>query len=169
MFRCVANPGRRSVYSFHVLVSKRYIFLGAISLEGTNADSDRGHVYFSGRPLCAETSGGSTTWDINASNVVCRMLGFPGATSTLSVDGCPYGGCPNGIPFGFSGFKCIGNETHILECPHDETVPSNCGSSGATSGNLDIIGVECAPSVTTTTTPSTTTTTTLSGRITFSI
>ena len=117
---------------------------GAITLEGTNANSDRGHVYFSGRPLCAETTGGSTTWDINASNVVCRMLGFPGASSTLSVDGCTYGGCPDGVAFGFSGFKCTGNEAHILECPHDETVPSNCGSSGATGGSQnDIIGVQC--------------------------
>ena len=141
-------------------------------MEGTNANSDRGHVYFSGRPLCAETTDGSTTWDINASNVVCRMLGFPGASSTLSVDGCTYGGCPDGVAFGFSGFKCTGNEAHILECPHDETVPSNCGSSGATGGSQnDIIGVECAPSVTTTTTPSTTTTTTTTppGRIEFSV
>ena len=117
---------------------------GAITLEGTNSNSDRGHVYFSGRPLCAETTGGSTTWDINASNVICRMLGFPGASSTLSVDGCTYGGCPDGVAFGFSGFKCTGNEAHILECPHDETVPGNCGSGGATGGSQnDIIGVQC--------------------------
>ena len=112
-------------------------------MEGTNADSDRGHVFLGGRPLCAETSDRSTTWDINASNVVCRMLGFV-ATSTFSVDGCTFGGCPDNVPFGLSGFKCTGNETHILECPHDANVPENCGYSGVTGGRQhDIVAVVC--------------------------
>ena len=117
-------------------------------MEGPTAGPDRGHVYFNGRPLCAETHAGSaTTWDINASNVVCRMLGFSSATSTLSTDGCPYGGCPTEtVPFAMSGFKCSGSETHITECPHDESVPSNCGSGGLTNNGADsndIIGIVC--------------------------
>ena len=116
-------------------------------MEGTNADSDRGHVYFSGRPLCAETTGGSTTWDINASNVVCRMLGFSSTTTSPSTDGCPYTSCPVGIAYAMSGFKCTGSETHIIDCPHDQAIPDHCGTNGETNGNgassNDIVGIEC--------------------------
>merc|ERR1712062_583492 len=88
---------------------------------------------------------------INASNVVCRMLGFSSATSTLSTDGCPYGGCPTeAVPFAMSGFRCSGSETHITECPHDESVPSNCGSGGLTNNGADsndIIGIVCTGTV----------------------
>ena len=117
---------------------------GAITLEGSNAGVDRGHVYYGGRPLCAEGNDGSTTWDIKASNVVCKMLGFSSA-STFTWDGCTYGGCPDGASFALSGFNCTGTEEHILDCPHDKTIPSNCGASGATGGSQnDIIGVECS-------------------------
>ena len=112
-------------------------------MEGTNADSDRGHVYFSGRPLCAETSGGSTTWDINASNVVCKMLGFSNA-STFTTDGCTYGGCSAGIPFALSGIECSGSEAHITDCPLDKTIPNGCGTGGVTNTRDDFVGVECS-------------------------
>ena len=116
---------------------------GDITLEGANAGVDRGHVYFNGRPLCAEGGNRTTTWDINASNVVCKMLGFSGA-STFTTDGCTYGGCPEGVPFALSGFRCTGNEAHILKCPRDQTIPSNCGQSGTTGQyHHDFVGVEC--------------------------
>merc|ERR1712037_103720 len=122
-----------------------YAPLQIITLEGSTAGPDRGHVYYQGRPLCAEDASGGTTWNIQAAKVICRMLGFSGA-SQFSEDSCPYGDCPpKGIPFAMSGFKCTGSETHIVDCPHDPTVPDNCGDSGVTSGgNTDIVGVECA-------------------------
>ena len=114
---------------------------------GPDASSGRGHVYYNGRPLCAEGDGGRETWDINASNVVCRMLGFSSATTTLSLDGCPYAACPAGIPYAYGGIQCTGSETHIIDCPRDQTVGSHCGSSGITNGNGassdDIIGIQC--------------------------
>ena len=116
---------------------------GAITLEGSNAGVDRGHVYYNGQPICAEGSDGSTTWDINASNVVCKMLGFSSA-STFTGDGCTYGGCSEGVPFALSGFNCTGSETHIADCAHNQTIPSNCGTDGATNSNQnDIVGVQC--------------------------
>ena len=147
MFRCVANCNDKCL-AFLMPFLEQTLLPGTITLEGTNATfnetSHRGHVYFSGRPLCSATEGGNTTWDINASNVVCRMLGFSGATSTFSVDGCPYGGCTEGVAFGFSGFKCNGNEAHILDCPHDKKVTKDCGTDGATNSNQnDIVGVQC--------------------------
>ena len=114
-------------------------------MEGSNARHDRGHVFYQGRPICAEAvSGGVTTWDINAAHVVCKMLGFSKATK-FSEDRCDHGNCPEaGIPFAMSGFKCTGNENHITDCPHDSTVPSNCGTNGETVGSgTDIVGVEC--------------------------
>ena len=113
-------------------------------MEGSNARHDRGHVFYQGRPICPETTGNPTTWDINASNVVCKMLGFSKAIK-WSHDRCDYGDCPEaGIPFAMSGFNCTGSENHITDCPHDSTVPSNCGTNGETQGNgVDIVGVEC--------------------------
>jgi len=116
-----------------------------VTLEGSNAGPDRGHVFYNGRPLCSETEEGTaTTWNLNAAKVVCRMLGFSTATA-YSQDQCKHGDCPPaGISFAKSGFKCTGSETHILECPHDTNVVDNCGSQGATSGRTDIVGVTCA-------------------------
>ena len=114
---------------------------------GPDASSGRGHVYYNGRPLCAEGDGGRETWDINASNVVCRMLGFSSATTTLSLDGCPYAACPAGIPYAYGGIQCTGSETNIIDCPRDQTVGSHCGTSGITNGNGassdDIIAIQC--------------------------
>ena len=115
---------------------------------GPDASSGRGHVYYDGRPICAEGgNGGGTTWDINASNVVCRMLGFSSTTTSPSTDGCPYTSCPVGIAYALSGFKCTGSETHIIDCPHDQAIPDHCGTGGVTNGNGassdDIVGIEC--------------------------
>merc|ERR1712037_292776 len=76
-----------------------------ITLEGSTAGPDRGMVYYQGRPLCAEDASDSTTWNIQAAKVICRMLGYSGA-SQFSEDTCPYGSCPPArIPFAMSGFK----------------------------------------------------------------
>ena len=119
--------------------------IGNLTLEGFTAGPDRGMVYYQGRPLCddgAETTG---MWDLKDATVVCRTLGFSRATKEYS-DACEFGPCPpKGIPFAMSGFGCIGNEKHIVDCPHDGTVASNCGNNGVTAGDSqDIVGVECA-------------------------
>ena len=114
-----------------------------ITLVGSAATQDRGYVYYQGRPICAETTGGSTTWNINAARVICRMLGFSRAIQFYQDNCSVFGGCLKGVPFGKSGFKCTGNEAHIIDCPHDATVSSTCGSSGVTD-DYDSVGVECA-------------------------
>ena len=121
------------------------LFSGDVTLEGSEAGPDSGHVYYKGHPLCAETHGGTTTWDINACNVVCRMLGFSSASSKFSTDFCPYGRCPVGVPFALSGFKCTGSEAHIIDCPHDESISQACGTNGFTNSanSYDIIGIQC--------------------------
>lgn len=48
-----------------------------------------------------------------------------------------------GIPFGKCGFRCNGSETDILDCPHDATAATRCGTNGVTDGNYDMVGVEC--------------------------
>ena len=118
------------------------------TLEGSNAGPDRGMVYYNSRPLCSEDIGGTTTWDLDDATVVCRMLGFSKATKSYQDFDCSsiFGSCPPaGIPFAMSGFKCTGSENHILDCPHDSTVSSYCGTNGGfTYGDgSDIVGVKC--------------------------
>ena len=113
-----------------------------ITLVGTFRN-DRGYVYYEGSPICAEDSTGGTTWNINAARVICRMLGFSRATEFYEDRCTLFGGCLKGVYFGKSGFKCTGSEFHIMDCPHDATVPSNCGTNGVTN-NADRVGVECA-------------------------
>ena len=60
-----------------------------------------------------------------------------------------YGSCPpRGIPFGLSGLKCTGKESHILDCEHEPAVSRYCGKQGYSYGSgykhpWDIVGVEC--------------------------
>ena len=133
--------------SLPIVVSQKGNIAGTITLEGTNAGVDRGHVYFNGQPVCAEGIDGTThrtTWDINASNVVCKMLGFSSA-STFTRDGCTYGGCSADIPFALSGIKCNGSEAHITDCPLDKTIPNGCGTGAVTEPSfVDFVGVECS-------------------------
>jgi len=117
-----------------------------LTLEGSNAGPDRGMVYLNGRPLCDEDSGNHEVWDLDDATVVCRMLGFSKAKKSYNYCLNSYfGSCPPaGIPFAMSGFQCTGSESHILDCLHDGTVPSNCGINGFTdSAGNDIVGVEC--------------------------
>ena len=116
-----------------------------ISLRGATAGPDRGQVFYKGRPLCNAGAGNNDgTWDINAANVICKMLGFN--TATNSHHNSPFGAShPAGNSFAMSGIRCTGSKTHILDCPHDATVSSSCGTDGLTSGSTnDIVAVECA-------------------------
>ena len=118
---------------------------GGITLEHSNAGPNRGYVYYNGQPICGENP---NFWTIHNANVVCKMLGYTNATDH-DCDTCglseKYGPCPPaGLQFGVSGFKCNGTETHILQCPHDSSVPAGCGDSGKTNQAHDNVMVLCA-------------------------
>ena len=69
-------------------------------------------------------------WDLNDANVICRMLGFPGAldATVRSQYGVPYGTA------GLSNVKCTGTENSIFDCPSDPN---------PTCDNLRSAGVRC--------------------------
>ena len=104
-------------------------------------------VYYNGLPLCDDDTANEDSWDLNDATVVCRMLGFSTAKKHyIEFQGAPWTFCPPvGTPFAMSGFKCTGSENHILDCPHDSTVSSYCGTNGGfTYGDgSDIVGVKC--------------------------
>ena len=60
------------------------------------------------------------SWDINDANVVCRMLGFPGALDATVRS--QYGN-PHFQNAAVSNVKCTGAEDSIFDCPAD-TNPS---------------------------------------------
>ena len=123
---------------------------GGITLHGSKSGPNRGTVYFQGRPICGDRSGGGLSWNIEVATVVCKMLGYGRATKAPHDrwEAC-YGSCPpEGIPFGLSGLKCTGKESHILDCEHEPTVSRDCGNKGYSYGSeyerpWDIVGVEC--------------------------
>ncbi|XP_035661621.1 uncharacterized protein LOC118405899 [Branchiostoma floridae] len=69
-----------------------------------------------------------TGWDIHASDVLCRQLGYKRAVQ-ISVDFSPGSGT---ILLG--DIRCTGNESNILECQHSSL--DNCD-------NGDVVGVVC--------------------------
>ena len=109
-----------------------------ISLHGASSGPDRGQVFYKGRPLCnvAGTNNDPGSWNIDAANVVCRMLGFVRATDAYKRK-CQFGGCTS-EDWILSGFNCTGNEMNISECPHETTIPSACDDA-----NVDGVGVQC--------------------------
>ena len=109
-----------------------------ISLRGATAGPDRGQVFYKGRPLCNAGAGNNDgTWDINAANVICKMLGFPKAANAYKRV-CQFGDC-TASDWILGGFNCTGQEAKIIECPHETTPSSECNSAG-----LDMVGVECS-------------------------
>ncbi|XP_072179347.1 MAM and LDL-receptor class A domain-containing protein 2-like [Diadema setosum] len=65
------------------------------------------------------------SWDINDANVICRMLGFSGATSALQS---AYFGQGSG-PIWMDNVHCSGSESDINQCPHNGFGSHNCGHS----------------------------------------
>ena len=53
-------------------------------------------------------------WDINDANVVCRELGFTGATSAEYSSAT----LENNATVILDGALCVGTEAHLLDCPH---------------------------------------------------
>ncbi|XP_066263213.1 uncharacterized protein [Branchiostoma lanceolatum] len=58
-------------------------------------------------------------WDIHEADVLCRYLGYQGAVP-ISVNFDPGSG-----PIWLGDLRCIGNESTILECPH-ESADNDC-------------------------------------------
>ena len=114
-------------------------FWGAnISLRGSSATSSQGHVFLDGRPLCNAAQGNNSpgTWNLNAANVVCRELGFSGA-SNYYVRSCPFGDC-SVQGWIRSGIRCSGTENSILDCPYESSIASDCDAP-----SVDYCGVKC--------------------------
>ena len=63
------------------------------------------------------------SWDKNDADVVCRMLGFPGALDAIVRS--QYGRLSfyNNFHYvTFSNFQCNGTEKSIFDCPYDSNV-----------------------------------------------
>jgi len=67
-----------------------------------------GNVYYGGHPVC------HNGWDFPDANVVCRALGFSGATNFTIRS---HFGLSNTF-FSMSSVECRGDEGRLLECPH---------------------------------------------------
>ena len=63
-------------------------------------------------------------WDINDANVVCRELGFSGASSAEYARATPGGYAPVIL----DGALCVGTETHLLDCPRIVSLSSVTGN-----------------------------------------
>ena len=64
-------------------------------------------------------------WDMNDANVVCRQLGFSGATSALRNAAYGQGSGPILSHY----INCIGSEASLLDCPFDQRLPDHCNHS----------------------------------------
>jgi len=64
-------------------------------------------------------------WDVNDANVVCRQLGFSGATSAPT--GAAYG--QGSGPIFRHYINCIGSEASLFDCPFDQRSPGHCNHS----------------------------------------
>ena len=72
-------------------------------------------------------------WDIADANVVCRQLGYTGATSARSF---AYFGRGSG-PIHYDDVACTGSETRLADCSHSGIGSHNCHHS-------EDAGVVCA-------------------------
>ena len=62
------------------------------------------------------------TWDIADAKVVCRQLGFKGATSAPTA--ATYG--QGSGPILRHDVNCQGSESSLLNCPHEVFGPNHC-------------------------------------------
>ena len=71
--------------------------------------SGSGNVYYGGNPIC------QNGWDFPDANVVCRALGFSGASNFTIRSHFGL----SSTYFSWSNVDCRGDESNLLECPHD--------------------------------------------------
>ncbi|XP_071503570.1 scavenger receptor cysteine-rich domain-containing protein DMBT1-like [Diadema antillarum] len=106
---------------------------GEIRLVG-GQDNTQGRVeiYYDGQwgTVCDDS------WDIEEANVVCRMLGFEGASNYSC---CSEYGEGSG-PILLDNVQCNGTESNLADCQHSEYEMHNCG-------HHEDVGVECIPTV----------------------
>lgn len=74
------------------------------------------------------------SWDIKDADVICRMLGFPGAESALLS--AFFGEGPGSTVLDNVG--CTGEEENIAQCIHNGMMVENCG-------HHEDAGVVCSP------------------------
>ena len=66
------------------------------------------------------------SWGINDATVVCRMLGYDGATESPC---CARFGQGSGSPILLDDVQCLGSENNLAECQHNGFGVHNCGHS----------------------------------------
>ncbi|XP_022087751.1 deleted in malignant brain tumors 1 protein-like [Acanthaster planci] len=102
-------------------------------VNGPNAHSGRVEVKLQGvwGTVCDDM------WDMKEAEVVCRSLGFPGASSALVSYGSGTG------PILLDDLMCTGQEAKLEDCPHTGVGDHNCG-------HYEDVGVECSTQADTT-------------------
>ena len=68
-------------------------------------------------------------WGIEDANVVCRMLGFPGALKAVNNEVVPSVFASGMGPIYLDNVKCLGTESSIAECHHKGWSNHNCEHS----------------------------------------
>ena len=92
--------------------------VGSATASGTLATEGRVEVYHNGAwgTVCDDF------WDIVDANVVCRQLGYSGATS---APGVAFFGAGSG-PIHYDNVLCSGSEARLADCPHNGIGNHNC-------------------------------------------
>ena len=93
-------------------------------MEGPNSREGRVEVFYSG--VWGEVCGAH--WDVSDANVVCRSLGYGGA-STFRVNITIIK--QENDTVWLTGVRCIGNETSLSQCPHDGWGERTCSGNQA--------------------------------------
>ena len=78
-------------------------------------------------------------WDINDANVVCRELGFSGASSAEYSQARP-GERASAI---LDGALCIGTEAHLLDCPRIVSLSNVTGNCLGNYAGVTCISKQC--------------------------
>ncbi|XP_013380180.1 SCO-spondin [Lingula anatina] len=75
----------------------------------------------------------SDGWDIFDAHVVCKQLGFAGASNSTGVvfEESEKNRPQRSVPYGLSMVDCAGNETTLQSCPHDVIKRRTCSSNKA--------------------------------------